>query len=107
MWVKDMYDQNACSIFGRNNWCEVWTWQEYAIKKEELKDLLVLVDMINHPIDWSIAISDELFNWKYKDWTTFALYCHSWGSSAYLQKQLIPIFPQYRIINIKGWILAL
>lgn len=107
MWINDMYDANACSIFGRWNWLESWTWKEYKQKKDELWDKIVLVDMIWHPLEWSIEASDELFDWRYPKWTIFALYCHSWWSSWYLQKQLTPIMPQYVFINIKWWILAL
>lgn len=107
MSINEMYDPNACSIFGRNNWLESWTWDEYNKKKNELWEKVVLVDMIGHPVEGSVIASDELFDGRYPDGTIFALYCHSWGSSGYLQKQLVPIMPQYVFINIKWWILAL
>lgn len=107
MWIHDMYDQNACSIFGR--WSDVisWTWAEYNQQKQILWDKLVLVDMIWHPVAGSILASDEIFDGRYEEWTIFALYCHSGWSSGYLQKQLIVLFPQYIFINIRWWILAL
>ncbi|MDD5769666.1 MAG: hypothetical protein PHE25_01755 [Candidatus Gracilibacteria bacterium] len=107
MGINDMYDANACSIFGRGNGLESWTWKEYKQKKDELGDKIVLVDMIGHPLEGSIEASDELFDGRYPKGTIFALYCHSGGSSGYLQKQLTPIMPQYVFINIKGGILAL
>jgi hypothetical protein len=66
-----------------------------------------LVDMINHPVKDSVKLSDELFNWDYEEWTVFALYCHSWGSSWYLQSQLTPQLPQYNFVNISGGIMSL
>jgi hypothetical protein len=41
---------------------ESWTWEQYNIKKNELFEKLVLVDMINHPVKDSVKLSDELFN---------------------------------------------
>lgn len=102
-----MYDPNACSIFGRNNGLESRTWEEYKKKKTELWDTLVLVDMIGHPVEGSVIASDELFDGRYQNGTIFALYCHSWWSSGYLQMQLAPILTQYTFVNIKWWILAL
>lgn len=107
MWVNDMYDANACSIHWRWNWMESWDWKTYEIKKAELLEKLVLVDMINYPIKWSVTISDELFDWSYVEWTVFALYCHSGWSSWYLQSQIAPQLPQYKFVNITGWILSL
>lgn len=107
MSVNDLYDSNACNIMWRNNGLESWTWEQYEIKKNELLDKVVLVDMIWHPIKDSIVISDSLFDWSYPEWTVFALYCHSWWSSWYLQMQLAPQMPQYKFVNISGWILAL
>lgn len=107
MWINDMYDKNACSIFGKNNWLESWAWEEYYKNKKELWEKVVLVDMIGHPVEWSIEASDEIFNGKYPDGTIFALYCHSGWSSWYLQMQLAPILTKYVFVNIKWWILAL
>lgn len=106
MRVADMYDPNACNISGRNNGLESWTWDEVRAKKSELGDSLVLVDMIRHPVPGSVPISEELFSSKPAG-TVFALYCHSGGSSGYLQAQLAPLFPQYRIVNVRGGVLAL
>lgn len=107
MSINEMYDANACSIFGRNNGLESWTWEEYKKKKSELWEKLVLVDMIGHPVEGSVQASDELFDGRYPEGTIFALYCHSWWSSGYLQKQLTPVLTQFVFVNIKWWILAL
>ncbi len=108
MWLYDMYNQNACSIVWNKNTSWLWTWDEYRENKKIMWDSLVLFDMIDHPVYGSITISEELlFGWKYPNGTTFALYCHSWWSSWYLQMQLTPLLPQYKFINIKWWILAL
>lgn len=106
MGISDLYDQNACSIFGRNNGLESWTWAQFREQKSKLGDGVVLVDMIGHPVEGSVPAKDELFSGKYPTGTVFALYCHSGGSSGHLQKQLVPAFPQYRIVNIAGGILA-
>ena len=107
MNIFDMFDSNACSIWGRNNGLESWTWDEYNKQKEIHWDKMLLVDMIWHPIEWSITISDELFSGKYPEGTIFVLYCHSWGSSWYLQMQLAPQMPQYKFVNMKWWIMNL
>lgn len=57
-----MFAKDACNIFGRNNGLESWTWEEYQSKKQELGDMLVLVDMIRHPINGSVTLSDHLFS---------------------------------------------
>lgn len=107
MNIFDLFDQNACSIWGKNNGLESWTWEEYKEKKHDLGNKIVLVDMINHPIEWSIPISDELFSGKYPEWTIFVLYCHSWWSSWYLQMQLAPQIPQYTFVNMLWGIMSL
>lgn len=106
MWIFDMFDSNACSIHWRNNGLEAWTWDEYYEKKKEFWEKIVLVDMINHPVDDSVIISDKLFSWIYPEGTIFALYCHSGWSSWYLQKQLVPAMPMYTFVNIKWGILS-
>ena len=107
MPITDMYDPNACSIWWMNNWMESWTWEQYKIQKDKFKDQIVLVDMINHPLDDSRPISNEMFEWQYKDGTVFALYCHSWGSSWYIQMQLTSKLPQYKFVNISWGIMSL
>lgn len=102
-----MYDPNACSIWWMNNSMESWTWDQYKIQKEKFKNQIVLVDMINHPLEDSKPISNEMFDWEYKDGTVFALYCHSWGSSWYIQMQLTPQLPQYKFVNISWGIISL
>jgi hypothetical protein len=67
---------------------------------------VVLVDMINHPVEWSVPISNEMFSGNlYPAWTYFCLYCHSGWSSGYVQMQIKPKLPHYTIINIDGGIL--
>lgn len=107
MWIFDMFTSDACNISGRNNWLESWSWEEYEVKKKELSDKIVLVDMIWQPLEWSVTISDELFSWEYPAGTIFALYCHSGWSSWYLQKQLSPQLSQYTFVNIKWGIMSL
>ncbi|MDD2487788.1 MAG: hypothetical protein PHS92_05480 [Candidatus Gracilibacteria bacterium] len=107
MQISDMFSKDACSIFGRNNGLESWNWDEYEIRKKELGDGIVLVDMIGHPVKGSVEISDRMFSGIYPDGTIFALYCHSGGSSGYLQMQLSPKLPQYVFVNIKGGIMSL
>ena len=102
MDINGMYDPNACSIFGGG--AESWTWDEYFKKKEELGDKVVLVDMINHPVEDAVPISNEIFAGKYPKGTYFVLYCHSGGSSGYLQKQIAPQLPDYKIVNLAGGI---
>ena len=107
MWITESYDPNACSIWGMNNWLTNWSWEEYREQKEQLWDKVVLVDMINHPLPDSVAISNELFDPSNKpEWTIFALYCHSWGSSWYIWMQLTNQLPMYRFVNISGGIMS-
>jgi hypothetical protein len=107
MWITDKITANACNIFWRNNWLESWSWDEYNEKKKVLWDSIVLVDMINHPLPDSVAISNELFDPSNKpEWTIFALYCHSGGSSWYIQSQLAPQLPMYTFVNISGGIMS-
>ena len=97
----DLFDKNACNIFGRNNGLESWTWDEYHAKKTELGDRLVLVDMIGHPVEGSVSISERMFEGAYPDGTVFALYCHSGGTSGYFQMRMAPEKPQYAFVNVK------
>ena len=107
MSITDMYDPNACSIWGFNNWMEKWSWEQYKTQKEKFGKQIVLVDMINHPVENSVAISNEMFGWEYKNWTVFVLYCHSGWSSWYIQMQLTPQLPQYKFVNVNGGIMSL
>jgi hypothetical protein len=107
MWITESYNKNACSIWWMNNWLESWTWKEYRKQKEKFWDQIILVDMINHPLPNSVTITNELFDSSNKPaWTVFALYCHSWWSSWYIQMQLTPQLPMYKFVNIKGWIMS-
>jgi hypothetical protein len=108
MSVFDLFSKDACDIRGKQS-KDKWTRVEYFSNKKELEaqgKQVVLVDMINHPIEGSVSISNELFfGNKYPEGTYFALYCHSGGSSGYVQMQLKPQLPQYTIINIDGGII--
>ena len=107
MGITESYDPNACSIWGMNNGMESWNWDEYKTQKEKFGEQIVLVDMINHPVEDSVTITNELFDPSNKpEWTVFALYCHSGGSSWYVQMQLTPQLPMYKFVNIAGWIMA-
>ncbi len=97
-----MFHANACSLDGDGS--IGWSWEEYFEKKQEMGDLVVLVDMIGYPIEGAIAISNELFDGKYPKGTYFVLYCHSGGSSGSLQKRLSPQFPHYTFVNLLGGI---
>lgn len=100
-----MFDPNACSI--RGSGAISWNWETYFKNRKNLEaqgKTVVLVDMIGHPVEGSTPISNELFGGKYSDGTYFVLYCHSGGSSGYLQKQLSPQFPQYVFVNLAGGI---
>ncbi len=108
MNIFNLFSPNACDIRGKKS-TDKWTWTEYFENKKELEAQwinVVLVDMINHPIEDSIPISNELFfGNKYPEWTYFILYCHSGWSSGYVQMQLKPQLPQYNIINMDGGII--
>lgn len=108
MDVNDLFQENACNISGHNNTSDKWSWEEYFTNKKSLENQgkqVVLVDMVNDIIEWAIHISNDLFfSGHYPEGTTFCLYCHSGGSSGYVAKQLQPQLPQYRFINITGWL---
>ena len=107
--IFDLYDPTACDIRGKF-WADSWTWGEYFTNKMELEQQgiqVILIDMIGHPVEWAIPASNEIFfDNHYPDGTYFILYCHSGGSSGYVQKQLKEKLFQYHIINMKGWINA-
>lgn len=104
MNIFEYFSPNECNPLWRNNGLESWDKTKFLEKKKELwSEKVVLVDMINHPIEWEncVPISNEIFeSWEYPDWTVFVLYCHSWWSSWYVQKQLTPKFPQYKFVNL-------
>lgn len=108
MDVSSLYSPDACDIRGKQS-KDKRTWTEYFQNKKDLESQwiqVVLVDMINHPVEGSTPISNQMFTGNiYSEWTYFCLYCHSGGSSGYVQMQLKPQLPQYTIINIDGGIL--
>jgi len=103
MDVFNLYSQDACDIRGKQA-KDKRTRTEYFENKKQLEEQgtkVVLVDMINHPIENAIPISNELFfDQEHPEWTIFALYCHSGWSSWYVQMQLKPMLPQYQFVNI-------
>ncbi len=106
MNVFDLFDPNACDIRGRNS--DTRTWEEYFHNKKELTKKwveIVLVDMISHPIENSVTISNEIFfDDIYPKNTVFCLYCHSGGSSWYVQMQLKQqLGDKYTFINMEWW----
>lgn len=107
MDVKELFNPKACDprwIASKRK----WTRTEYRNNKSQLEAegiQVVLVDMIGHPVENAVEISNELFfSNKYPEGTFFVLYCHSGGSSWYVQMQLTPLLPQYNIINMAGGI---
>ena len=108
MDVSSLYSPDACDIRGKKS-TDKWTRTEYFENKKDLEAQgvkVVLVDMINHPVEWAVPISNEMFAGNhYPEGTVFCLYCHSGWSSGYVQMQLKPQLPQYTIINIDGGIL--
>ena len=109
MDVSSLFSPNACDIRGKQS-KDKWTRTEYFTNKKQLESQgtrVVLVDMINHPVEDAIPISNEIFfDNHYPEGTVFCLYCHSGGSSGYVQMQLKPRLPQYVFINIDGGILS-
>jgi hypothetical protein len=108
MDISKMYDPDACSIFGGGSTQRTRT--QYIQYRKDLKSKwiqVVLVDMIGQPVEDSVTISNELFmSGKYPEGTYFCLYCHSGGSSGYVQKQLQSQLPKYNYINITGGIMS-
>lgn len=105
MDINKLFNPNACSLGGQDS--EKWNWEEFHKKSKELREQNIqvyLVDMIEHPVPGSTPISNELFEEEHPDGTYFALYCHSGGSSGFLQKKLSPMYPQYHFVNILGGI---
>lgn len=107
MDITTLFNPKACDPRGMKSQ-DKWTWTEYFENKKKLESdgiQVVLVDMINHPVENAVPISNELFfGNQYPKGTYFALYCHSGGSSGYVQMQLRPALPQYHFINIAGGI---
>jgi hypothetical protein len=108
MDVSSLFSPNTCDIRGKQS-KDKWTRTEYFANKKQLESQgtrVVLVDMINHPVEDSTPISNDMFFGNvYPEGTVFCLYCHSGGSSGYVQMQLQPKLPQYTLINIDGGVL--
>ena len=107
MSIFDLFSPSACDIRGKKS-TDKWTRTQYFANKKEFEEQgiqVVLVDMINHPVEGAIPISNEIFfGNQYPEGTHFCLYCHSGGSSGYVQMQIKEQLPQYTIINIDGGI---
>ena len=107
MDIKKIFNHNACDPRGMAS-TKTWTRNEYRNNKKQLESnwiQVVLVDMIRHPIEDAIEISNELFfENTYPEWTFFILYCHSGWSSGHVQMELTPLLSHYNIINIAGGI---
>lgn len=106
MDINTLFNSNACDPRGlasksKRTWIEYWE-NKKILEAEWHK--VILVDMIHHPVENAVPISNELFAQLYPAGTYFVLYCHSWGSSWYVQMQLQPALPQYHIINMAGGI---
>ena len=59
MDIFSMFNPNACSIGGRDG-ATSWNWEQYFENSKKLKSEgknVVLVDMINHPVEGSVPIS--------------------------------------------------
>ena len=107
MDITTLFNPLACDPRGRTS-KDKRTWTEYFENKKKLESdgiQVVLVDMIDHPVPDAVPISNELFfAGHYPEGTYFVLYCHSGGSSGYVQMQLKPQLPQYHFINMSGGI---
>lgn len=107
MSVFDLFSPTACDIRGKKS-TDRRTWTEYFEQKKNLEAQgvkVILVDMINHPVEGAVPISNDMFfGNQYPEGTYFILYCHSGGSSGHVQMQLKPQLPQYHIINMDGGI---
>ncbi len=105
MDIFSMFNPNACSIGGRSG-ATSWNWEQYFENKKKLElegGKVVLVDMINHPVEGSVPISNEVFDIsKNQKGTYFVLYCHSGGSSGMVQKQLTSQLPEFNFVNLAG-----
>lgn len=105
MDIFNLFSKDACSLGGTGSLA--WTWEDYYVNRDKLKadgTQVVLVDMIGHTVPGAVPISNELFQGEYPDGTYFVLYCHSGGSSGFLQKELTPKLPQYHFVNMMGGI---
>ncbi|MBU0981611.1 hypothetical protein KKC94_02870 [Patescibacteria group bacterium] len=105
MNIFDMFSQDACSLGGKDS--IQWTWREYYENRSKLESegrKVVLVNMIEHPVAGSTPISNELFQEDHPDGTYFVLYCHSGGTSGYMQKKLSSMYPNFNFVNMSGGI---
>lgn len=64
MDVSSLYSPDACDIRGKKS-TDKWTRTEYFENKKYLEAKgvrVVLVDMIHHPIEDSVTISNDMFS---------------------------------------------
>ncbi len=106
MDINELFDPNTCQI--SDDKAPNWTRFQYFQNKEKLEKegvKVILVDMINYPIENSIPASNELFfDQEYPDGTYFCLYCNSWCGLGSLQTKLKEELPQHHFINLTGGI---
>jgi hypothetical protein len=63
MDITSLYSPDACDIRGKMS-KDKWTWYEYFENRKKLEAQgvqVILVDMVNHPIEDSIPASNEIF----------------------------------------------
>jgi hypothetical protein len=63
MDISSLYSPDACDIRGKKS-TDKWTWKGYFENKKALESQgirVVLVDMINHPVEDAIPASNEIF----------------------------------------------
>lgn len=80
MDISKLFNPNACDPRGMASKSKRTRTEYFSYKKALESDgiQVVLVDMINHPVEDAVAISNELFfGNQYPEGTYFVLYCHS------------------------------
>jgi hypothetical protein len=78
MDVFKYFDKNTCNFLGKTG-SDKWSWEEYYTNKRILEAdgvKVILVDMIDHPVEGAVPISNKLFApGAYPKGTFFVLYC--------------------------------
>lgn len=80
MDITTLFNPNACDPRGMASKSKRTRTEYFSYKKVLESDgiKVVLVDMINHPVEDAVPISNELFfGNQYPEGTYFVLYCHS------------------------------
>ena len=63
MDIFSLFSPKACDIRGKKS-TDKWSWTEYFENKARLEaenTKVILIDMINHPVEGSIPISNDIF----------------------------------------------